>query len=415
MLCFNFSRSAPAFTILSGLRPSSATLSRPALPYICRSVTGKQYRSYIPLQNIPLQSNHFQCQSVTRRGIYRWSSTSQLLPSRLAPLRSLPSFSNSAFTQSSIRISVQEPVFRRSHATTYDPETLFLQPLDPSHRRHSIRRGFTISLPILAIYLLVYVLSLKQPESKCFWSYRRRDGFLNVTSLCTFITSQFTHDRLIPLVIDSLALVLIASILGSVLNCRTFCTVYVIGGFFAAVADCAWAQATNPCRSLTVAQIRQNNISCRLINEAIVKVTFASQLFSKKGLIELWTNRRNFVEKYKEITKHADFVSEHYTSSIRDYCKWLGKNQAAWGSLVCLSMALTPRAFTLFSFFLKRPDYSDANVEQSSERCNIDKTTDHHQLVGRQIKVSVMDAHCVPFYRQPLQGTSQCCFVSDQS
>ena len=365
MLCFNFSRSAPAFTILSGLRPSSATLSRPALPYICRSVTGKQYRSYIPLQNIPLQSNHFQCQSVTRRGIYRWSSTSQLLPSRLAPLRALPSFPNSAFTQSSIRISVQKPLFQRSHATTYDPETIFLQPLDPSYRRQSIRRGFTISLPILAIYLFVYLLSLRQPESKLgkqqmntgarFWSYRKRDGFLNVTSLCTFITSQFTHDRLIPLVIDSLALVLIASSLGSVLNCRTFCTVYVIGGFFAAVADCAWAQATNPCRSLTVAQIRQNNISCRLINEAKVKVTtleitFASQLFSKKGLIELWTDPRNFVEKNKEITKHADFVSEHYTSSIRDYCKWVGESQATWGSLVCLSMAPTPGHLLSHSF-----------------------------------------------------------------
>ena len=361
MLCFNLSRSASAYTILSGLRPSSATLSRPALPYIYRSVTGKQYLSYVPLQNISLQSNHVQCQSITRRGIYHWSSTSQslLLSSRLAPLRASPSFSNSALTQSS------KPLLQRSRATTYDPETIFLQPLDPSYRRRSIRRGFTISLPILAIYLLVYLLGLRQPESKSgrqqmntgarFWSYRRRDGFLNVTSLCTFITSQFTHDRLIPLVIDSLALVFIASILGSVLNCRTFCTVYVIGGFFAAAADCAWAQATNPCRSITVAQIRQNNISCQLINEAIAKrstleTTLVSQVFTSTGLIELLADPRNYLEKYEEIKKYVDFISKHSSSSIRYWSKWVRENQAARGSLLCLSMAPSPRPFTLYSF-----------------------------------------------------------------
>ena len=359
MLCFSFCRSAPACTPFSGL----ATVSQRAMPYICRSVTGKQYLSYVPPQHFRFLSNQFQCQSTTRRGIYHWSSTSRslLLPSRLAPLRTLPSFSNSAFTQSSIRLLVQKSLVRRSHATANDPNSISVQPLDPSYRHQSIRKGFIISLPILAIYLLLYLLNFRQQQSKLgrqhintgalFWSCRRQESFQNVANLCTYVTSQFTHDRLIPLVIDSLALVGIASIVGSVFNRRTFFTVYVIGGFLAVAADCAWARATSPCRSITVAQILQNHTLSRLINEANAKrTTLKSQVFSKKGLVELLTNPESFVEKLEEIIKHQDLIMK-LSPSIRDWWKWTGENRAARGSLVCLSMPPTPRAFTLLFFY----------------------------------------------------------------
>ena len=371
MLCFNFCRSPPACTIFSGL----ATVSPRAVPYICRSVTGKQYISYVPLQHFRLLSNQFQSQSTTRRGISHWPSTSQslLLPSRLAPLGTLPSFSNSAFTQSSIRLLVQKSLVRRSHATANDPNSISVQPLDPSYRRQSIRRGFIISLPILAIYLLLYLLNIRQQQSELsrqhmntgarFWSYRRQESFQNVASLCTYVTSQFTHDRLIALVIDSLALVGIASIVGSVFNRRTFFAVYVIGGFLAAGADCAWARATNPCRSITVAQIRQNNTLTRLINEANAKRTsLKSQVFSMEGLFELLTNLESFVGKLEEIIKHEEFIQKN-SPSVRDWWKWTGENRAARGSLVCLSMPSIPQAFTLL-FFCKKPVHSDANIEQ---------------------------------------------------
>ena len=137
---------------------------------------------------------------------------------------------------------------------------MFVQPLDPSCRRQSIRRGFVISLPILIIYVLLYLLGLALHRFEQgryyldtvarFWFYTRQEGLQNVISLCTFVSSQFTHIGLAPLVMDSLVLVGIASVLGSVFNRRTFFAVYVLGGFLAAAADCAWAGATNPCEAL---------------------------------------------------------------------------------------------------------------------------------------------------------------------
>ena len=283
-----------------------------------------------------------------------WSSPSQslLLPSRLTPPRLLPSFSNSAFIKSSIRVSViPRPTSRRCHA--HEAYTMFVQPLDPSCRRQSIRRGFVISLPILIIYLLVYLLFLLLPRFELdqhyldtvtrFLIYTRQEGLQNVVSLCTFVTSQFTHTRLAPLVMDSLVLVGIASVLGSVFNRRTFFAVYVLGGFLAAAADCAWAGATNPCRSLTQAQYDEILTSARMRDEAVAKFNELRPSNTWKDLFECFTNLKDCVKKLekdpvrKERKRQLDIIHKH-SSIIKDWIRWTGLNCATSGSLICLSM-----------------------------------------------------------------------------
>ena len=210
---------------------------------------------------------------------------------------------------------------------------MYLQPLDPSCRRQSIRRGLIISLPILIIYLLLYLLRYVLIGTEIgrhhlntvarFWHYTRRDGFQNVASLCTLVTAQFTHGNLEGLARDSLVLVGIASISGSVFNRRTFFAVYILGGFLAAAADCAWARATNLCQS----PIQPNDVltSVRIINEAI-------------EFIRSWTNLEDANEKIAK-----DHVRKYLIA--RDWLRWNELNPASSGSLLCLSMLPTHKAF----------------------------------------------------------------------
>ena len=296
MLDLKICRSTPERTIFNGFLPPGAAVTRRATAEICHSVTVNQHLACLPLQRSPLLLNQYQDFSprkLLQNTMCHWSSPSQslLLSSRLTPPKLLPSFSDWAFTKSSIRVcNMPKPISGRSHTTASEPYSMFLQPLGPSCRRQSIKKGFIISLPILMIYLLVSVL----PDTELgrhhldtvarFWAYKRHDGLQNVASLCTFVTSQFTHHSLASLVMDSLVLVGIASILGSVFSRRTFFAVYVLGGFLAAAADCAWAQATNPCQSLTQAQHDQILTSVRIINDATAKLT--ELLSSWKGFVE---------------------------------------------------------------------------------------------------------------------------------
>lgn len=291
MLYSKFCRRAHPCTISNGLLPPTAALSRLTTPEtsafksveqfwkICRPVTAKHYLSCVLQRRPPFPSNQSQCQSVhntTRKEYHRFGlAQSALLPLRISPPKILRSFYKPASTQSSSRpCLIHKTSNLRCHVTAYNPIAILLQPLDSSSRRQSVRRGFAISLPILIVYLLFYLLHFVPWESKLgrkykctvdrFWSYHRREGFQNVASLGTYITSQFTHNGLIPLVIDSLALIGVASILGSVLDRRTFSAAYILGGFLAAAADCAWAWVTNPCRSLTPAQLDQVLTSVRM-------------------------------------------------------------------------------------------------------------------------------------------------------
>lgn len=172
-----------------------------------------------------------------------------------------------------------------------------------------MRRGFAISLPVLIIYLFLYLLNFVPQESKIyqqyksivarFWSYHRHEAFQNVASLGTYVMSQFIHDGLIRLVIDSLILIGVASILGSVFNRRTFFAVYVLGGFLAATADCAWAQITNPCRNFSQAQCDEASTSASLINDAsaeIARLSASSRVYTIRGFGKLLINSEDFEE-----------------------------------------------------------------------------------------------------------------------
>ena len=240
MLCLNFCRGASPCAISNGLFPSTAAFSQLTTsdlstfnpvgrPWeICCPVRSKQYLSYLPLQRPSLLPNCFQGhkQHSTQKGIHNRSGPSQsvLLPSQLAPARISPLLPNSSFTQSSIRRRlIQKTPYWRSNATAYDPNACLLQLLDHFWRPQSMRRGFALSLPILITYLLLYLLNYVPQDSRLgryymstvarFWTYRRHESLQHVASLVPYVTSQFTHNRLIRLVADSLVLVGVANIL----------------------------------------------------------------------------------------------------------------------------------------------------------------------------------------------------------
>ena len=245
----------------------------------------------------------------------------------------------------------------RSYATAYDPFAILLQPLDPSCRRQSVRRGFAISLPVLIIYHFLYLLNFVPQESKIyqqhksivarFWSYHRHEAFQNVASLDTYVMSQFIHDGLIRLVIDSLILIGVASILGSVFNLRTFFAVYVLGGFLAATADCAWAQITKPCRNFSRAQCDEASTSASLINDAsaeIARLSASSRVYTIRGFGKLLINSEDFEELKRQCK-----VVETYCPQVKDWDRWSKQIWAASGSLVCLCMPTTRRGVCSFS------------------------------------------------------------------
>lgn len=328
----------------------------------CHPLTAKRCQSCVPQRRPPLPLNQFQgrqsAQNTMRKDIWHQFglTRSAFLAPRLPPLKILRSFHQSASnptlyaTQSSIRhcLKHRKPHLR-TQAIAYNPTAILLQPLDPSCHYQSVRRGFATSLPILIVYLLLYLLNFVPRESKLgqqyystvarFWNYHRREGFGNVASLGAYVTSQFTHSGLLRLVIDSLVLIGVASTLGSAFNRRTFFAVYVFGGFLAAAADCAWARITSPCRSLTQVQLDQVLTSARLINEAQDKATQIAvlQLSTMRGFVELLTNTGEFPRKSEELKKQRKVIEAHYPQ-VRDWDKWTRPNFAASGSLVCLCM-----------------------------------------------------------------------------
>ena len=366
MFCLKFSKSAPPYTISNVLFPPAAysPFTTPGISkfasveqswHIRRSLTAKQYLSCLPLQRLPSlldRSQDLSAQNTTRKGIYHRVGPFQstLSTSRLASLRTLPFFSSLAFTQSSFGSCLKHNIpCWRSHATAHDPAAVFLQPLDPLCRRQSIGRGIAISLPILLIYLLLFLLNFVSQQSKLgreytsivtrFCTYRRHEGLQNVVSL---VISQFTHSSSIRLAIDSLVLIGVASLLGSVFNRRTFFVVYVLGGFLAAAADCAWARFTNPCRNPTQAQIDQINTSVCLINEAGTKLARLSpvlQISTMKDLVKYRTDLGRLVNS-KEFSEQVDIFKKH-VPLVRDWVRWSRPNWAASGSLVCLRMPST--------------------------------------------------------------------------
>lgn len=382
MLCLKFCRSAPPSTISSRLLFPITALSRLAAPgtsgfksveppwKICRPVTANPQLSCVPQRRPPPASNQLQGQSAhdtARKAVHHRASfaRSALLP-RLSPLITLRSFYKSASIQSSIRPFLHQNPDLRFHATAKDPVATFVQPLDSSCRCQSVRRGFAISLPILIIYILFYLLNFVPWDSKLgrqykntvvrFWCYQRHEGFLNVAVLGSYVTSQFTHNGLTSLVIDSLVLIGVASILGSVFNRRTFYVVYVLGGFLAAAADCPWARVTNPCRSITQAQLDHVLTSVRLVNQAHVKLRASPFNFTMRGFIDLLNNPRDLSKDIEEVKNQKKVLDMHYPI-IRDFDRWCRPNLASRGSLV--------------PYVCQQPlGPSDPNVSQTTKLCS---------------------------------------------
>ena len=396
MLCLKFCRSVRPCTT-DGLLPPIAALSRIATPEISgfksleqswnifRPVIVKRCLSCVPQPRSPLSVNQFQGRSahhIKRTGVcpQLGLARSAFLPSRLSPLKILRFSHESAFnptlyaTKSSIRQHLKHKMSNlRTRATAHDPIAILLQPLDSSCHYQSVKRGFAISLPILIIYLLIYLLNIVPWESKLgqqyrgtvtrFWAYRRQEGFDNIANLCTYVTSQFTHGGLIPLVLDSLVLIGVASILGLVFNRRTFFAVYVLGGFLAAAADCTWARITNPCRCITQAELDQNLTFARLINEALHKkaeIIASSQLFTMRGFVRLLTNTGELSWTAEELDKQNKVIKTYYPQT-RDWDRWIMQNYAASGSLACLCMPTPAWESASFLFHAIR-HYSDADV-----------------------------------------------------
>lgn len=365
-------------------------------------MTAKLYQSCVPQRRPPPPLEQFQGQSahdIARKAVHNRLSLAQSahLP-RLSPLIILSSFYKSAATQSSKRPSVIRNTHVRFHATANDPVAIFVQPLDPSCRRQSVRRAFAISLPILMIYIILYLLNSVQWESKLgrqykntverFWSYRRHQDVRNISVVGSYVTSQSVHSGLASLMIDSLVLIGVASILGSVFNRRTFFVVYVLGGFLAAAADCAWARVTNPCRSITQAQLQQIHASARLINAANAKVAqiLASLGISTiKDLIKLLFDPRDLSKDLEEVKKQRKVIDTQYTI-IRDWDRWVRPNSAASGSLVCLCMLTTRWGVRSESLSRNLTLLRRWRSAKSSKRCSSDKTADYHQFCGCQAK-----------------------------
>lgn len=256
--------------------------------------------------------------------------------------------------------------------TAHDLSAFFAQPLDRSCRDQSLRRGFALSLPILIIYLSLNLLNFVPGESKLgkqykgtvtrFWSYRREEGFRDYASLCTYVTSQFTHTGVVRLMVDSVVLVGVASLLSSTFNRRTFFGVYVLGGFLAAALDCAWARMINPSRSLTPAEQYEVSKYARLALEAHVKLTeLVVAAIVKDGFKAIGSMLG--MEKYQgetteQITKQAELFVK-YVQHIRNHDIWTRANWAASGSLVCLlSIATFLRPRTVVCFVGVRPSVS---------------------------------------------------------
>lgn len=368
----------------------TATLSRLATCETCRfmlvetpwkvrhPVTASRPLSCVLQRRPPLPLNQLQAQTayeIPRKGIYYGfglAQTAPLLP-QLSPLKTLRSIYESASTQALIRrYLIHKNSCLRYHATASNPTAIFEQPLDSSCRRQSMRRGFTISVPIIIIYLLLYLLSIVPRESILrqqydntlarFWNYRRHEGFQNFASLGTYVTSQFTHGSFIRLAVDSLVLIGIGSILGSIFNRRTFFAVYVCGGFLAAAADCGWARLTNSSQNLTQVQLEHILTSVGLVNEAsaqIAKIRISSQIFTIRSLIEFLTNPKEFDRKFsgdlEEISKQVKVIETNYPL-VRDWHRWAMPNTAPSGSLVCLaSVAALIRPWTIISLLGAKP------------------------------------------------------------
>ena len=140
-----------------------------------------------------------------------------------------------------------------------------------------------------------------------------------------------------------------------------------LGGFLAAAADCVWAQLTNPCRSLTQAQLNDTLTSVRMVDEATAKLTAIShEVWTKISFENPQVNPQALVNASDEMKRQREIIDKPYPF-VRDWYKWNRPNWAASGSLVSLSMLPARPVSTLFSFRINRL-LSDADFFFKNQR-----------------------------------------------
>ena len=132
----------------------------------------------------------------------------------------------------------------RPRLNPQDPPTehpLVAHSLDFRTLRWTLPRGLRLSLPILALYLLFYLVLLIPEDSSWrqralsvavqYGTYRKHECFQRLNSPITYLTSQFFHDNPKTLIVDSIALIGIATVLGPSIGAKTFFILYLLGGF----------------------------------------------------------------------------------------------------------------------------------------------------------------------------------------
>ena len=94
----------------------------------------------------------------------------------------------------------------------------------------------------------------------------------------------------------------------------SYFSAYVLGGFLAAAADCAWVWITNSSRRYTQAQRDQVLTSARLCDEAIAKIAqihASVKGLTMRGLTELFANSEKLSGINEELRKQRKVVETH--------------------------------------------------------------------------------------------------------
>ena len=218
----------------------------------------------------------------------------------------------------------------RPRQNPQDPPTehpLVAHSLDFRTLHWTLPRGLRLSLPILALYLLFYLVLLIPEDSSWrqralsvavqYSTYQKHEWFQKLYSPITYLTSQFFHDNPKTLIVDSIALIGIARVLGPSIGAKTF-FIYLLGGFVGANVDCAWTWVRNPLRRLSGLEydekIREGQ-QLVLENQSKQKESRSKRLWDIfQKLLDDFKERREHPEIFrKKKEKQAKFINEEST------------------------------------------------------------------------------------------------------
>ena len=201
----------------------------------------------------------------------------------------------------------------RPRLNPQDPPTehpLVAHSLDFRTLRWTLPRGLRLSLPILALYLLFYLVLLIPEDSSWrqralsvavqYGTYRKHECFQRLNSPITYLTSQFFHDNPKTLIVDSIALIGIATVLGPSIGAKTFFILYLLGGFIGANVDCPWKWVGNPLRRLSGLEYDEK------IREGQQLVLEKQSKQKESRSKRLWDIFQKLLDDFKERREHPE-------------------------------------------------------------------------------------------------------------